>query len=62
MDKYAFIYLFNRFFIQFKNQKFLNNHKLHMDNATSHEDGFSTEYFKRKNVNHFKTPAQSQSY
>lgn len=59
MDRIAFIHLFNRFFIPFKDQESPQSHRLHMDNAPSHVSGYSRQFFNENNINHFKTPAQS---
>ena len=59
MDRFAFVHLFNRFFIPFKDAKYPHSHRLHMDNATSHISGYTKTFFNQNDINHFRTPAQS---
>ena len=59
MDRFAFVHLFNRFFVPFKNKYYPQSHRLHMDNATSHVSGYTKQFFYENGINHFKTPAQS---
>lgn len=50
------------FFLPFKNQHFPNSHRLHMENARSHVAVHTQDFFRRNNINHFKTPAQSPDF